>query len=183
MSDHVVAPLNGLSQAMCLACGAVRSAKAQYLGRGSRSLRCEPCDQVTVHAAVNWHGPDLREEANLKRSLANAEVSREHQSLLRLFKSCQIEIIVGDADPTSYNGDPQGGLVDIVRWVEPQVYLVRLRRGLSLADRVYCLDWAWKSMRPAIAEWHRCVVETDLDGQPFQRIYNNELERGTYTLS
>ena len=180
MSDHALVPLQGVSQAMCLSCGAVRSANANYLGRGSRTLRCDPCDQVTMHAAVNWSGPDLREDANLKRNQANAEVNREHTALMQLFKSCQIEIIVGDADPTSYDGEPQGGLVDIVRWVDPEVYLVRLRRGLSLKDRVYCLDWAWKSIRPSVARWHRCPVEIDLDGDLFQRIYNNGRELGIF---
>jgi hypothetical protein len=183
MSEAIVSPLKGLRQAMCLECGAVRSAKAQYLGRGSRSLRCESCGRATTHDAVNWGGPDPREEANLNRNRAGAEVLAEFSALMRLFRTCHIDVLIAEADSTSPEAEPQGGLVDVVRWLEPEGYLVRLQPQLSVADRVHCLDWAWRSIRPSIALWDRCAIENDLDGQSFQRIYNNELENGTFELS
>lgn len=183
MSERVLANLSDQRQAMCLECGAVRSAKAQYLGRGTRTLRCSPCDRATDHAAVNWDGTDPRELANRKRTQINAEVGRQHLALLQLLQTCSIPVLSGEADSTSPDGQPQGGLVDVVRRLEPEGYQIRLQADLSLDDRVYCLDWAWRSMRPVVAEWDRCLVEFDLDGRPFQRIYNNELERGVYKLS
>jgi len=174
MPESALIRLKGLRQAMCLECGAVRSAQAQGLGRSLFMLPCGVCERDTTHAAINWDGPDAKEAANHLRSEVSADVSREHAALLALFRSCQIELL---------EGEPLGGLVDAVRWLEPEGYQVRMRRDLALVDRVYCLDWAWKSIRPAIAEWHRCLVEVDLDGQPFQRIYNNELERGVYEVS
>jgi hypothetical protein len=145
--SHTAAPVEGLRQALCLECGAVRSAKARYLGRGSRPLRCE------------------------------------FEGLMHLFRTCHIDVLVDEADLTSPNAEPQGGLVDVVRWLDPEGYLVRLQRGLSLADRVHALDWAWRSIRPTIARWERCTIESDADGHTFQRIYNNELETGVFELS
>jgi hypothetical protein len=132
---------------------------------------------------VNWDGQDPREEANSERSVINAGVFRELQALMRMFRSCNIDVIIDQADQTNAEAEPQGGLVDVVRWVQPEGYLVRLNRDLSPADRVHCLDWAWRSMRPSIAQWDRCTIEADLDGQLFQRIYNNERETGIYQPS
>lgn len=183
MSDSALHPGKGQRQAMCVDCGAIRSAEAQYLGRGFRTLRCVACDRVTTHAAVNWDGTDPRELANRRRSEAQAEASRNHAALLQLFRTCRIPVLGVDSDPAAAEPEPQGGLVEVVRWLEADGYQVRLRSGLSLADQIYCLDWAWRSIRPAIAEWERCLVELDTEGRTFQRIYNNELERGIYTLS
>ena len=181
--SHTADPVEGLRQALCLQCGGVRSAKARYLGRGTRPLRCESCGRSTTHAAVNWEGIDPREEANMARSEANANALNEFEGLMQLFRTCGIDVLVDEADLTSPNAEPQGGLVDVVRWLDPEGYLVRLQRGLSLADRVHALDWAWRSIRPAIARWERCTIEADADGHTFQRIYNNELETGVFELS
>lgn len=186
MSDSALLPGKGQRQAMCVECGAIRSARAQYLGRGFRTLRCVGCDRVTTHAAVNWDGTDPRELANRRRSEAQAAASREFAELVGLFSGCGIQVVSADATSSERTGaelEPQGGLVEVIRWLDPESYLVRLRSDLSLADRVYGLDWAWRSMRPAIAEWQRCLVELSDDGRTFRRIYNNELERGTYSLS
>ncbi|MET1005663.1 MAG: hypothetical protein ABWX96_08955 [Propionibacteriaceae bacterium] len=174
-----------LGQAQCLECGAIRSAKARYLGRGNRALRCPSCGRVTTHAAVNWDGEDPREQANHSQPVVHpdTEVLNELDALMRLMRTCNIDVLIDESDVTSPEAEPQGGLVDIVRWLEPEGYLVRVQRNLSLADRVHCLDWAWRSMRPTIARWERCAIETDLDGQQFQRIYNNELETGVFERS
>jgi hypothetical protein len=183
MSEVRSAPLKELRQALCLECGAVRHAKVTYIGRGSRKLRCDGCQRTTVHAAVNWEGVDDREEANRKQAQGNAETVRELAALVSMFRSVNIEVLIAAADATSTEMDPMGGLVDVVRWLEPEAYQVRLARLLSPADQVYCLDWAWKSMRPAVARWHRCPVESDEDGELFQRIYNSGLELGIFVLS
>lgn len=183
MSRAAVDAASGLRQALCLDCGAVRSAKAHYLGRGSRILRCVPCGGVTTHAAVNWDGTDDREDANAEQNQRDALVSQELAQLLGLFQACGIDVLMDAREGTHPEAQPQGGLVDVVRWLQPEGYLVRVQHDLSVADRLYCLDWAWKSLRPAIARWARCVVEVDLDGQPFQRIYNNELETGAFVTS
>lgn len=183
MSESALARLRGMRQVMCLTCGAVRPAAAQHVGRETPMLPCDRCDETTTHAAVNWDGLDVKEVANLYGTQVTAEATREHAALLELFRCCQIDVLDGGLDPNENDGAPLGGLVDVVRWLEPEGYQVRLLRNLSLVDLVYCLDWAWKSLRPGIAEWHRCLVEVDPDGQPFQRIYNNELERGIYELS
>ena len=183
MSESALIRLKGLRQAMCLACGAVRSVQGQRLGRGSRLLPCDRCEEATSHAAVIWDGIDAKEVANLHRVQVDVEAAREHTALLELFRCCGIEVLDGATDAAGDTSVPLGGLVDVVHWLESEGYQVRLLPNLSLADRVYCLDWAWKSMRPGIAEWHRCLVEVDGDGPPFQRIYNNELERGIYELS
>jgi hypothetical protein len=169
-------------QALCVECGAVRTVKAQYIGRGSRKLRCESCRRSTVHAAVNWDGTDLREEANREQAQGHADTLRELDALIQLFQTTGVEVLV-TADDADEESDPMGGLVDVVRWLQPETYQVRLQRGLSAADRVYCLDWAWNSLRPAVARWHRCPVEIDVDGELFQRVYNNGLEQGIFTLS
>jgi len=183
MSSARVVRTSSLGQAQCLDCGAIRSAKARYLGRGNRALRCLSCGHATTHAAVNWDGEDAREQANLAKSLVDPAVLRELVALMRLMRSCNIDVLIDESDVTNPEAEPQGGLVDVVRWLEPEGYLVRVQRDLSLADRVHCLDWAWRSMRPKVARWERCAVETDLDGQPFQRIYNNELETGAFQPS
>ena len=180
MSEISTAPAQTLSQAMCLGCGSIRVAKSRYLGRGTRTLRCEVCQQATDHAAVNWDGLDLREEANRKQTRGETEAQRELDALLQLFRSCNIDVTVSDADAATPEAEPQGALVDIVRWVEPEGYQVRVGSGLSVADQVYCLDWAWKSIRPTVARWHRCPIEIDLDGELFQRIYNNGRELGIF---
>lgn len=169
-------------QAMCLECGAVRTAKAQYIGRGSRKLRCQPCGRGTMHAAVNWDGIDPREEANRKRVRGDADTLRELDALMQLLQTCGVEVTMS-TEADGAESEPMGGLVDVVRWLEPETYQLRLQGGLSMADRVYCLDWAWNSMRPAVARWHRCPVEVDVDGESFQRIYNNGLELGIFTRS
>lgn len=183
MSEVSQAPAKAMRQALCLTCGAVRTAKAQYLGRGSRTLRCEVCQRGTTHAAVNWDGEDLREEANRKQVQGDANTLRELEALVNLFRTCNIDMLIADDDDPSPDADPLGGLVEVVRWLEPESYLVRVQRGLSMADRVYCLDWAWKSMRPVIARWHRCPIEMDLDGELFQRIHNNAKELGIFSPS
>ncbi|HYP45293.1 MAG TPA: hypothetical protein VEQ66_08875 [Propionibacteriaceae bacterium] len=184
MSDSALLPSKGQRQAMCVDCGAIRSARSQYLGRGFRTLRCVACDRVTTHAAVNWDGTDPRELANRRRSEAQAEASRNYAALLELFECCHIQVLTGtDSVQPAAEPEPQGGLIEVIRWLDSDSYQVRLRSELAIEDRVYCLDWAWRSMRPAIAEWDRCLVEFDIHGQGFQRIYNNELERGIYTLS
>ena len=183
MSEVSAAPASTMRQALCLECGATRYAKAQYLGRGSRSLRCQSCERATMHAAVNWEGSDEREEANLRQTNGDAEAVRELDALLALFRTCQVHIWVAEDDDSSPDADPVGGLVEVVRWLEPETFQIRLQRGLSLVDRVYALDWAWKSMRPAIARWYRCPVEVDADGELFQRIHNNAKELGFYSPS
>jgi hypothetical protein len=180
MSEMSTAPAQTLSQAMCLKCGSVRMAKSRYLGRGTRTLRCGGCRRVTNHAAVNWDGLDLREEANRTQTRGETEAQRELDALLQLFRSCTIDVLVSGDDATTPEAEPQGGLVDVVRWVEPVGYQVRVSGGLSVADRVYCLDWAWKSIRPTVARWHRCPIEMGLDGELFQRIYNNGRELGLF---
>jgi hypothetical protein len=183
MSDVSQAPAKATRQALCLQCGSLRTAKAQYLGRGSRTLRCNNCGQGTTHAAVNWDGEDLREEANRKQAQGDAEKLRELEALLAMFRTCSIDVLVAEDEDPSPDADPLGGLVEVVRWLEPEGYLVRVQRGLSMADRVYCLDWAWKSMRPTVARWHRCPVEIDPDGELFQRIHNNAKELGIFSAS
>lgn len=183
MSDVTQASTKAVRQALCLVCGSVRTAKAQYLGRGSRTLRCGHCGRGTTHAAVNWDGEDLREEANRKQVQGEVESLRELETLLGMLRTFNIDVLVAEDDDTSPDADPLGGLVEVVRWLEPEGYLIRVQRGLSLADRVYCLDWAWKSMRPTVARWHRCPVEIDLDGELFQRIHNNAKELGIFSPS
>ena len=180
MSEMSTAPAQTLSQAMCLECGSVRMAKSRYLGRGTRTLRCGACHRVTNHAAVNWDGVDLREEANRTQTRGETEAQHELDALLQLFRSCNIDVLVSGEDVTTPEAEPQGGLVDVVRWIEPEGYQVRVSGGLSVADRVYCLDWAWKSIRPTVARWHRCPIEMGLDGELFQRIYNNGRELGLF---
>ena len=169
-------------QALCCVCGATRYAKASYLGHGTRTLRCEPCGRATTHAAVAWEGPDRREESNRRRDEANADDRREYESLVTLFAACHIELLGSDDLAEDPESQPEGGLVDIIRWLDPEGYLVRLRNGLSLADRLYCLDWAWRIMRPSIARWERYPVRTNSEGQAFQHLYNDELEIGIYEL-
>lgn len=180
MSEVSVAPAKTLRQGLCLECGAVRTAKARYLGRGTRTLRCDVCQRGTTHAAVNWDGHDVREEANVKQSQGNTDALREFEALMQLFRSCSIDVLISEPGVESGEADPLGGLVDVVRWLDPEGYQVRLAGHLSVADRVYCLDWAWKSIRPTVARWHRCPVEIDLDGDLFQRIYNNGRELGIF---
>lgn len=179
MHDDRLTADQGLGQAMCLECGSIRAAKTAYLGRGSRPLRCEVCAALTTHAAVNWDGTDVREESNRERSLLDSQLEVEFHDLLKLFRSCHVDVLISEDPGVRPEAEPQGGLVDVVRWLQPEGYLVRLQRDLPLADRVHCLDWAWRSMRPSVARWERCVIESDVDGQLFQRIYNNELENGT----
>jgi hypothetical protein len=183
MSEVSAAPVKAMRQALCLECGAVRMAKARYLGRGTRTLRCDACQRVTSHAAVNWDGLDLREEANRRQTEGDTETFRELEAQVQLFRSCHIDVLMAEPGETGPEADPLGGLVDIVRWIEPESYQVRLQRDLTVAERVYCLDWAWKSLRPAVARWHRCPIEIDLDGELFQRIYNNGREIGFFPAS
>lgn len=179
MSISEVAVGEEMRQAMCLQCGAVRSAKTRYIGRGARGLRCQVCRLTTTHAAVNWDGADPREDDNADRSRHDAEVSQQLAELHGLFRSCGIQVLSADSE-TDPENQPQGDLVDVIRWLEPEGYLVRLQGDLSPAEQAYCLDWAWRSLRPRVARWERCLVELDLDGQPFQRVYNNEREAGNF---
>ena len=116
MSEVSVAPAKTLRQGLCLECGAVRTAKARYLGRGTRTLRCEGCQRGTAHAAVNWDGHDVREEANLKQSQGNTDALRELEALMQLFRSCSIDVLISEPGVESGEADPLGGLVDVVRW-------------------------------------------------------------------
>ena len=172
----------GERQALCCVCGATRYAKASYLGRGTRTLRCEPCRRATTHAAVTWEGTDQREESNRQRDEAHADDRREHDALVSLFAACHIELVGADDDVTDPESQPEGGLVDIVRWLSPEGYLVRVRHGLSITVRLYCLDWAWRILRPSIARWDRYPVRVNAEGQAFQHLYNDELEIGIYEL-
>ena len=183
MSELSAAPVKAMRQALCLACGTTRHAKVQYLGRGSRTLRCQSCQRATMHAAVNWEGVDDREEANRRQTTGETDAGRDLDALLALFRSCAIDIWVAEDDDASPGADPLGGLVEVLRWLERERFQVRLQRGLSLADRVYCLDWAWKSMRPAVARWHRCPIEVDASGELIRRIHNNAKELGLYSPS
>ncbi len=184
MSEVPVAVAAGKTdrQALCCVCGAVRYAKASYLGRGTRSLRCRHCGRATTHAAVSWEGSDGREESNRRRDVANADERREHEALVRLFGACHVDLVGLGDEPQDADDQPEGGLVDIVRWLEPEGYLVRVRTGLSVADRLYCLDWAWRVLRPSIARWDRYPVRVNAEGQHFQHLYNDELEIGIYEL-
>jgi hypothetical protein len=181
-SQVTVRPLSELRQALCCECGAIRHAKAQYLGRGTRILRCEPCGRVTTHAAVSWDQDDDREASNRLRDQGNAEDLRQLEAMVNLFRVSSIEVLCDDGTG-SPEAEPAGGLVDVIRWLDPEAYLVRLQRGLPVADRVHCLEWAWKSLLPTVARWDRCDIQTDADGERFQSIYNTEKESGIYEVA
>ena len=142
--------------ALCCECGAIREVSFRYVGAtGDRDLRCTICRRTTRHAPVRPEGWDYREANNRRGDGIVAKVQRDidHMEGFGIWVT---------------DGKAEGGRCDIRHYLDGDApaWRVVVNEGLSAAERLEMIEWAWKAILPSWvkdyeATWHGDVCRDE----------------------
>ena len=169
--------------AICDECAQPRRATSRTFhgSRGDwRRLKCAHCKRVTLHRrAQSWSG-DWGEGDNRKADEKASRFRRHLEDITALFARSGIHIMTSDEPTQGIPCRPSGGIVDVIRWIAAEQYVVRLHPDLTLRDRIVALEWAWIHLIPSKAKWDELATHSLKDGRRYQLFYNPIKEDGSY---